>query len=641
MSIFGHPLKTADAPHQTVSNKVALAVFSSDSLSSVAYAGGEVLMVLSLIGAHYYWLAIPISVAIALLLAVLILSYRQTINAYPGGGGAYVVSRDNFGEGVAQVAGASLLTDYILTVAVSIAAGVDQLASMFPLLFQFKVQLALLLILFVTVVNLRGVKESGKAFAIPTYFFIGMMLLMLGVGFFQAITGTLGHVTGVEALPSYTGSVSTLMLIWITLRAFSTGTAALTGVEAISNGIPAFTEPKPKNAATTLMWSGVLLMAMFLGLAILGTLVGAQPTHTEVLISQVARTVFGSGLGQFLVLTAAALILTMAANTSYADFPRLAAIVASDRYLPNHFSFRSSRLVFNWGIILLACFASILIFVFKGNVSNLIPLYAIGVFTSFTMSQWGMVRRWLRVGQLMKSGKLTATNFFPSHGGLLTYDRHWVWKIALNACGGSVTAIVAVVFLVTKFSQGAWLIAIIIPALVWMQFLIHHHYQSVARHLKLHRQTAVNKYKIKTLVLVANVHAHTEKVISYALSRGNTFQTVFVSLNPEKDKRMLTKWNHFRAKVNKSQGVDLGELLILSSPYRSISQPILEYMDSYPRSVFWNIIIGHFSTGNWLTQLLHQNASLVLEGTLRHRANVAVTVVPMKLKSERATKEGK
>ena len=293
---YGRALRTRESIHQTISKTVGLAVFASDSLSSVAYAGGEILLILAVLGASYYWMAIPITVAICGLLILLTLSYRQTIFAYPGGGGAYIVSRDNFGERTAQVAGAALLVDYILTVAVSIAAGVDQIASMFPVLFGYKVQIALLLVLLITMINLRGVKESGRVFAIPTYWFVAMIGLLFGVGFFQAITGNLNQVTDVPQLEHGVETLTGFALVFLLLRAFSSGTTALTGVEAISNGITAFKRPSSRNAATTLLWDAALLMVMFLGLGILGYLVGAQPSEKEVLISQISRAVYGEGI---------------------------------------------------------------------------------------------------------------------------------------------------------------------------------------------------------------------------------------------------------------------------------------------------------------------------------------------------------
>ena len=325
-----------------------------------------------MLGASSFWLAIPITVAIAVLLIILTFSYRQTIFAYPSGGGAYVVARDNLGETVAQAAGAALLIDYVLTVAVSIAAGVDQMASIFPVLFHYKVQLSLLLILFITLMNLRGVKESGRVFAVPTYWFVTMMLLLIAVGLWQAFSGSLGVVQDVPGAHHPTASLTGFAFAFLILRAFSSGTTALTGVEAISNGITVFKAPRSRNAAATLVWDAALLMTMFLGLGILGYLVGAQPSEQEVLISQVARTVYGEGLMQALTLISATVILVMAANTSFADFPRLAALQAGDGFLPRQFTFRGSRLVFSWGVIILAGFASVLILIFQGSVSRLI-----------------------------------------------------------------------------------------------------------------------------------------------------------------------------------------------------------------------------------------------------------------------------
>jgi amino acid transporter len=341
-ALFGQAIRTKDSAHQTISKTVGLAVFASDSLSSVAYAGGEVLLILAVLGTSYFWTAIPITVGISILLIILTFSYRQTIFTYPGGGGAYIVSRDNFGEVAAQVAGAALLLDYILTVAVSIASSVDQMASAFPGLFAYKVQIALLLVLFITIINLRGVKESGTIFAVPTYFFVTMMLIMIGTGLVKAMSGTLGVVENVPVVDVPVSTLSGMALAFVMLRAFSSGTTALTGVEAISNGITAFKPPASRNAAVTLMWDAGLLMLMFLGLGILGYLVGAQPSHQEVLISQVARVVFGTGIMRILVLISATVILVLAANTSFNGFPRLAALQASDGFLPKQFTFRGS-----------------------------------------------------------------------------------------------------------------------------------------------------------------------------------------------------------------------------------------------------------------------------------------------------------
>ncbi len=478
---LGRELKTAESPHQTISKTIGLAVFASDSLSSVAYAGGEILLMLAVLGSASFWMSIPITVAICGLLIILTFSYRQTIHAYPSGGGAYIVARDNFGPLAAQIAGASLLIDYILTVAVSIASGVDQMASIFPILFAYKVQVALLLILLITYVNLRGVKESGSVFAVPTYLFVLMMFILIGTGFWQAWHGTLGQVGAVAGIEHEATNITGIAFVFLLLRAFSSGTTALTGVEAISNGIQAFNEPKSKNAATTLMWDAALLMMMFLGLGILAYLTGAQPSEQEVLISQVARAIFGDGMMRLLTLLAATVILIMAANTSFADFPRLAALQAGDRFLPRQLTFRSSRLVFNWGVIILAAFASLLIFVFQGSVSRLIPLYAIGVFLCFSLSQAGMAKRWRRIGRAMADGTLTPETSIPTMGSILHHDTHWRNKMILNAVGAVITAIVMVIFLLTKFTHGAYIIVILIPAPVWLFVRIHNHYPVLIR----------------------------------------------------------------------------------------------------------------------------------------------------------------
>ncbi len=624
--VFGRPIRTADAQHQAISRTVGLAVFASDSLSSVAYAGGEILLVLGVIGATSYWLAVPITVAISVLLIILTFSYRQTIFAYPSGGGAYIVSRDNLGEMPAQIAGAALLTDYVLTVAVSIASGVDQIASAFPVLFEYKVQIALLLILIMALINLRGVKESGRIFAAPTYFFVVMIILMLVVGLWQAFHGTLGIVTDVPGSEHHVVSLTGFALAFLVLRAFSSGTTALTGVEAISNGISAFKEPRSRNAAITLMWDAALLMIMFLGLGILGYLVQAQPSEAEVLISQVARTVYGDGLLRLLTLASATIILIMAANTSFADFPRLAALIAGDGFLPKHLTFRGSRLVFSWGIIFLAAVASVLIVLFAGSVSRLIPLYAIGVFLSFTLSQSGMVVRWGKVGRLMREGKLPAGAEIATLGSILRRDEHWHWKRALNAFGAIVTAVVVVVFLVSKFTAGAWIIAIVIPVLVWTFYRIHGHYRHVAQMMSTEGERIVTiKRPVHTVVLVGDVHRETMQLMQFVYSLGTPWTAVHVAVNPERVPLIQKKWN---------ERVGLGELIILPSPFRSLSRPIRRYLQSvveqYPEG-FVQVVLGQLQTGNALTQVLHQNSHFIEQLAIQDLDRVVTTVVPIQL----------
>ena len=437
--LIGRPLPTADAPHQTIGKLIGLAVFASDALSSTAYATQEILFILAAAGVGAFTYAFPIAIVIVGLLAIVTLSYEQIIHAYPGGGGAYIVARDNLGELPAQVAGAALLADYILTVAVSVSAGVAQVVSAFPALFQYRVHIAVGLVLFMMVVNLRGVRESGTAFAIPSYFFLAMMSLTVFVGLIRYFTGTLGVVTD----PPHLETVRTLqgVSVFLILHAFSSGTTALTGVEAISNGITAFREPRSRNAGITLLWMSAILGTLFLGITFVSTQIGAIPSEHETVISQMARTVFDGRNAIYLAVIAATMvILIMAANTSFADFPRLGALVAADGFLPRQLTFKGSRLVFSRGIMTLAALASILIIVFRASVTALIPLYAIGVFLSFTLSQTGMARRW------RKSGRLAPDETLKEAGSTVVHDPRWRVKMAVNGFGAVATALVMMIF---------------------------------------------------------------------------------------------------------------------------------------------------------------------------------------------------
>jgi amino acid transporter len=612
--LLGQPLSTAAAPHQTIGKTVGMAVFASDALSSVAYATEEILLVLVTAGAIYFSFALPIAGAIAALLVILTLSYRQTIFAYPGGGGAYIVARDNLGEGPAQTAGAALLTDYVLTVAVSIAAGVAQITSAFPALRPYQVPLCLVLIGLMTLVNLRGVKESGRAFAGPTYFFIGMIMLMLGVGFYRVATGTLGQVQGVTPIAHDTLQPLTLFLI---LRAFSSGCTALTGVEAISNGITAFKEPKSRNAATTMAWMSGTLMLMFLGITSLALHAHALPSEHETVISQLGRIVFGGGPLYLLMTAATTAILILAANTSYADFPRLCALVAGDGFLPRQLTYRGQRLVFSWGIAALAGLASLLIVFFEGDTHMLIPLYAIGVFLSFTMSQAGMVVRWRKVSRLKPDQEV------QTEGSTLHHDRHWRIKQLLNAVGCALTAIVTVVFAITKFSHGAWIVVIVIPLLVLAFFRIHHHYQKVKRTLSLQtRPIDVRTHPVETIVLVNDIHQGTMQMISFAESLGKPWVAVHVAVRPEKTARVLEKWNTYLG--------DRGTLYILPSPYRSLTGPIVRLVKEVKREhpdAFVNIILAQLVTTSIWSQVLHRNSGPLFKFAFQQMQGVAVTDV--------------
>ncbi|MCZ2096475.1 MAG: APC family permease [Anaerolineae bacterium] len=617
--LFGQPLRTEALPHQTVSKKVGLAVFASDALSSTAYATEEILIILALagLGASTLGLSIPIAIAIAILMIIVTISYRQTIYAYPNGGGAYIVARDNLGELPAQIAGAALLTDYILTVAVSISSGVAQITSGFPDLLPYRVQMAILVIAIMTVVNLRGVRESGRIFAIPTYFFLGTMMLTLAVGFVRYLMGDLPTVVDVEAVHEGTQAV-TLFLI---LRAFSSGSAALTGIEAISNGITAFKEPRSHNAAITLVWMTSLLVIMFLGITFVAHQIEALPSETETIISQIGRTVYGEGSIFYLaVLAGTALILLMAANTSYADFPRLAALAASDGFLPRQLTYRGSRLVFSWGIVGLAAFASMLVIVMNARTTALIPLYAIGVFLSFTISQTGMVVHMRRIGELQPGESV------QGHDTVLHYDRHWRTKMFISGFGAICTGIVVMVFAVTKFTSGAWFVIVLIPTLVYIFFRIHAHYRDVARALSLQGVPVdIEKRPIQTIILVDDVHAETVRLVNFAKSLDHPWRAVHVATNPNRIETVREKW---RKRIGE------GELVILPSPYRLLADPIREYIESIQAeqpNAFVHVIMGHLAMDTYWEQVLHQNTAVVFNLALSRMDNVVVTSVPYQI----------
>jgi amino acid transporter len=618
--LIGKPLETKDLPHQAISKPVGLAVFASDALSSTAYATEEILIILGLTGggAAIFGYSIPIAIAIAILLAIVTISYRQTIYAYPNGGGAYIVARDNFGEIPAQIAGAALLTDYILTVAVSISSGVAQITSAFPALLPIKVEIAVAVIILMTVVNLRGVKESGRIFAIPTFFFIGTMFMTLIIGAIQYFTGHLGVVTNVEEIQHV---VLEPLGVFLILRAFSSGCTALTGIEAISNGITAFKKPRSHNAAITLTWMSGILITLFLGITLLAHQVQAVPSHTETVISQIARTIYGEGsIFYLLILAGTALILLMAANTSYADFPRLAALQAGDGFLPRQLTYRGGRLVFSWGIVGLAIFASGLVIIANASTTALIPLYAIGVFLSFTISQSGMVVRMRKIGKL-KPGEVVQGLETP-----LEYDPHWRKHMVISGIGAVCTGIVMVVFAVTKFTTGAWFIVLLIPTLVLIFFRIHHHYKSVAQALSWESSPPdVEPRSIQTLILVDDVHAETVRLVNFAKSLGHPWRALHVGVNPEKAESVKDKW---------IQRIGEGELVIIPSPYRLLAEPIQDFIEEIQTEqpgCFVHVIMGHLAMDTFLEQALHQNTAFIFNLVLSRMDRVVVTTVPYQI----------
>lgn len=615
--LIGRPLQTADAPHQTIGKPIGLAVFASDALSSTAYATQEILFILAAAGAGAFGYVFHISVAIVILLTIVTVSYEQTIHAYPSGGGAYIVSRDNLGEYAALIAGAALLTDYILTVAVSISAGVAQLASAYPDLLPYRPHLATLMIIFIAVVNLRGVKESGAAFALPTYFFILMMFFTIGYGFIRLFTGSLGSVVD----PPHLEIEQTLTLItpFLLLHAFSSGTAALTGVEAISNGISAFKEPRSRNAGITLIWMAVILGSFFLGISYLTGRVHAVPSELETVISQLTRTIYdGRGILYLGTIAATAVILIMAANTAYADFPRLSALIANDGFLPRSFNFRGSRLVFSNGIIALSVVAILLIWIFNASVTRLIPLYAIGVFLSFTLSQAGMAHRWRKIGKL----KPDEISYEP--GSVLKYESQWNIKMVVNGFGAVCTAIVMMVFAVTKFADGAWIVLILTPSLVAMFVGIHRHYKHLAKNLTLENFGApprISRHRV--IIPISGVHRGSLAALRYASALSDDITAVYININPEETHKIQEKWDHW------GNGV---RLVILESPYRQLLEPLLDYIEEVAAHIQPNetltIVVPQFIPKSRLHSLLHSNTAFFLRMTLLNKPNIVITDVP-------------
>jgi len=618
--LVGRPLSTADAPHQTIGKAIGLAVFASDALSSTAYATQEILVILAAAGTVAFGYAFPISIAIVALLAIVTISYEQTIHAYPGGGGAYIVARDNLGEIPAQTAGAALLTDYVLTVAVSISSGVAQLVSAYPALFPFRVYIAVGMVLFVMLINLRGVKESGFTFAIPTYFFLVMMFLMVGVGFVRYLSGNLGTVVDPPEMSLlHTAGPVTLFLI---LHAFSSGTTALTGVEAISNGITAFREPRSRNAGLTLIWMASILGVLFLSITFLSGRIGAVPSEAETVISQLSRTAFGArNLLYLMMISATTVILMMAANTAFADFPRLSALVAGDGFLPRQLTFRGSRLVYSRGIITLGVIASMLIILFQASVTGLIPLYAIGVFLSFTLSQTGMARRW------RKSGHMKPGEEIKEQGSILRHDPRWFLKMVVNGLGACCTVVVMFVFAATKFRDGAWIVLVLMPALVLIFFSIHRHYKSVAHNLTLENFGSLPQIRRqRVILLISSVHRGTLHALNYAMSLSDDVTAVHVSIDPADATKVQAKWERW------GNG---RRLVILDSPYRLLVEPLIEYIELIANrrqaGEVITVIVPHFVTDSSLTGVLHANTAYWLRKALVPQKGIVIIEVPYQI----------
>ena len=599
--LLGRTLPTSSHADQRLNNAAALAVLSSDALSSVAYATEEILKVLVLAGGAVIGGSIWIALAIALLLLIITLSYQQTIRAYPNGGGAYIVAHENLGVYPGLVAAAALMIDYVLTVTVSIASGVDNLTSI-PALQPFRhfsVELCLLFIGLIMLANLRGVRESGRIFMIPTYAFVVSVFIMIGVGFFKQFTGQ------IHASPPVIQAAEPLG-IFLILRAFSQGCTALTGVEAISNGVPAFKPPEWKNARITMLYMGLILGCMFLGITHLANIYYLVPSAQETIISQLAHNILGNGLFYNIIQIATLLILLLVANTSYADFPRLSSLLARDGFVPRQLALLGERLVYSNGIILLSLFGAALIVVFKGSVDRLISLYAVGVFTSFTLSQAGMVRHWFKE---RASG--------------------WQPRAFMNGLGSITTAVVLLVILQTKFLAGAWVVAVAIPLIVSLFFAIHRHYKHVAERLSLEEMAPRGyiprpKPEVVThpaVVIVGQLNRGTAEALDYARTIADEIVAVHVDIGYTPRDKLQEQWRQLESDI---------PLEIIDSPYRSLIEPIVDFISKFEarhQGVFTTVIIPTFVPRNWWEGFLHNQTALFLKTALRAQKSQVVTTV--------------
>jgi amino acid transporter len=604
--LIGPPIATSEEHHQRLIKVIALAVFASDAISSTAYATEEILLVLVASGGlRAYDDLVPISIVVVLLLAIVVTSYRQTVYAYPSGGGSYIVSRENLGATPSLVAGSALLVDYVLTVAVSVAGGVAAITSAFATLRPYRVEVCLFFVLLMTVANLRGVKESGRIFAGPTYVYVLALLALIGVGLYKVYVGNLGPIPGqAKALADLTnnGATVTGITLFILMRAFSSGAVALSGVEAISNGVPAFRRPEPRNAAVTLVWMGTILGGCFFGVSLLAHRLRPIPQENgETVLSIMGKAVFGDGTLMYFILQFSTFaILILAANTAYADFPRLSSIIARDGYLPRQLANRGDRLVFSNGVLVLAGLASLLIIVFKGEISALIPLYAVGVFTGFTMSQAGMVVHHYRLR-----------------------EPNWQAGLAINALGALTTGVVLTVVVVSKFTIGAWIPAVLIPIIVVALKSIGRHYQRVKVSVAAPDDYRAARHTHTVVVLVNNVNKGVLNAIAYARSLApDRLIAVSVVGDPTEQEELLKAWDQHDISV---------ELHSIYSPYRELTRPVLNYLDELeaetPDTII-TVVIPEFVT-SWKTQFLHNQSAFALKARLLYRPDTVVTSIPV------------
>jgi amino acid transporter len=593
--LVGQPLSSQMADHETIPKWKALAVLSSDALSSVAYATEEILIPLAAFSTLAMSWSIPIAAGIVTLLVILTASYRQTIDSYPGGGGAYIVAKDNLGTYYGLVAGASLLIDYVLTVSVSVAAGVENLASAFPAIVEHKVFVDALIVLLIALFNLRGIRESSSIFAVPTYLFIFSFISLILTGVWKVSTGA------VVSVPLESVATLPAVPLFLILRAFSSGCSALTGIEAISNGIPVFRAPGPANAKITMAWMSTILGGLFLGITLLAHFFGIRPEEGRTAVSLLAKAIFGNGYFYYFVSASTAMILILAANTSYADFPRLSSLLAKDRFLPRQLASVGDRLVFSNGILGLSFAAIFLLVLFNGETHHLIPLYAIGVFLSFTLSQSGMVLHHLR-----------------------EREEGWAKSIIFNFIGAVTTFVVLMVIASTKFLTGAWMVILLIPILVFIFTRIHRHYLAVGKELSLIDQVPgprLEPIKHTVVVPISGVHRGVVEALRYALSISNDVRACYVEIDAVTTERMQKEWQKWAHEI---------PFVVLKSPYRSVITPLIDYIDDVEQSTHGEVItviIPEFVTKKWWHQVLHNQTAFLIRAALLFKRGKVVTSV--------------
>ncbi|GAW31087.1 APC family permease [Carboxydocella sp. JDF658] len=599
--LVGDPMPTSRLSHETMPKRKALAVYASDALSSVAYATEEITLVLALFGAQAMGYLTPISLAIIFLLLIVVLSYRHVIRVYTSGGGSYVVAKENLGTIYGLIAGASLLIDYLLTVSVSISSGTAAITSAFPRLLPYTVHIAIFFIFLLTVINLRGISEASTILAYPPYLFLFSMAFMILAGLWRYYTYGAPPVMPAAQLQPVYANFGLLAI----LRAFSGGCTALTGVEAVSNGVPTFKEPKARNAIIVLFALGGIAIFLFVGTSLLAELFGVVPVKGETLVSQIAEIAFGGrNWAYYLLQASTALILILAANTSYNGAPLLASRLAADGFLPHFLTIRGDRLVYSNGIILLGAAAAFLVLIFHGDTHLLIPLYAIGVFLSFTLSQIGMVKHWLK-----------------------NRDRGWQFNLLINAIGAIITGIVTIVIATTKFTAGAWIVIILIPLLVYLFIAIKRHYADVAEDLSTACNVEIRHFRKNTVIIP--VSTFTKAVINtvqYARSISPHIIAVTVNTNEHNLEKLQQKWQCFESDI---------PLVILDSPYRSITQPLVEYLEKLEQEAgpdeIITVLLPEFIPRKWWHFFLHNQTGLILKASLTLKKDVVIGSVPFHL----------